>query len=306
MIDLKLMRQYVVVAETLNFRKAAQRLNMSQPPLSVAIRRLEECLGVQLLQRSTRSTQLTAAGVVFLAEARQTLLQAERACEMARRSAAGMLGTIRLGFVDSVVDGLLPALLRRYQAANPNVDIQLQEATPPEQLEGLRNERLDVGILVLPVIDPGTIHIEPLFEDRMVAVLPQDHPLAEQTSIGLAALADQSWILFAPHHGPGMHSHILLACASAGFTPRVVQQPRQMQTTAALVAGGMGVALMPQRYARRQPGRLACREITGPGTPVAYVLALAYRELSPCAQSLREVVMELVQSPAFRLSSAES
>jgi DNA-binding transcriptional LysR family regulator len=267
---------------------------------------LEECLGVQLLLRSTRSTQLTPAGIVFLAEARQTLSQAERACEMARRSAAGMLGTIRLGFVDSVVDGLLPALLRRYQAANPNVDIQLQEATPPEQLEGLRNDRLDVGILVLPIMDPGNIHIEPLFEDRMVAVVPQDHPLADHPCIALTALADQPWILFAPHHGPGMHSRILMACASAGFTPRVVQRPRQMHTTAALVAGGLGVALMPQRYARRQLGRLVCRELTGPGTPVPYVLALAYRELSACAQSLREEVMQLVQSSAFMLSSGES
>jgi len=303
MIDLKLMRQYVVVAETLNFRKAAQRLNMSQPPLSVAIRRLEQSLGVQLLERNTRSTQLTPAGIVFLNEARQTLVQAERACEMARRSAAGMIGTIRLGFVDSIVDGLLPLLLRRFQAANPNVDIQLQEATPPEQVQGLRNDRLDVGILVLPAMDPGNIHLEPLFEDRMVAVVPQDHVLAEQASIALTDLADQPWILFAPHHGPGMHSRISMACATAGFTPRVVQRPRQMQTTAALVAGGLGVALMPERYARRQPGRLACRELVGPGTPVPYVLALAYRELSPCMQLLREEVMGLVQSGEFRVGA---
>lgn len=303
MIDLKLMRQYVVVAETLNFRKAAQRLNMSQPPLSVAIRRLEQSLGVRLLERHTRSTQLTPAGIVFLNEARQTLLQAERACEMARRSAAGMIGTIRLGFVDSIVDGLLPLLLRRFQAANPNVDIQLQEATPPEQIQGLRNDRLDVGILVLPVMDPGNIHLEPLFEDCMVAVVPQDHALAKQASIALTDLADQPWILFAPHHGPGMHSRISMACAAAGFTPRVVQRPRQMQTTAALVAGGLGVALMPERYARRQPGRLACRELVGPGTPVPYVLALAYRELSPCMQLLREEVMELVQSEEFRVGA---
>lgn len=303
MIDLKLMRQYVVVAETLNFRKAAQRLNMSQPPLSVAIRRLEQSLGVQLLERNTRSTQLTPAGIVFLNEARQTLVQAERACEMARRSAAGMIGTIRLGFVDSIVDGLLPLLLRRFQAANPNVDIQLQEATPPEQIQGLRNDRLDVGILVLPAMDPGNIHLEPLFEDRMVAVVPQDHVLAEQASIALTDLADQPWILFAPHHGPGMHSRISMACATAGFTPRVVQRPRQMQTTAALVAGGLGVALMPERYARRQPGRLACRELVGPGTPVPYVLALAYRELSPCMQLLREEVMGLVQSEEFRVGA---
>lgn len=303
MIDLKLMCQYVVVAETLNFRKAAQRLNMSQPPLSVTIRRLEQSLGVQLLERNTRSTQLTPAGIVFLNEARQTLVQAERAYEMTRRSAAGMIGTTRLGFVDSIVDGLLPLLLRRFQAANPNLDIQLQEATAPEQIQCLRNDRLDVGILVLPAMDSDNIHLEPLFEDRMVAVVPQDHALAEQASIALTDLADQPWILFAPHHGPGMHSRISMACATTGFNPRVVQRPRQMQTTAALVAGGLGVALMPKRYARRQPGRLACRELVGPGTPVPYVLALAYRELYPCMHLLREEVMGLVQSEEFRVGA---
>lgn len=302
MIDLKLMRQYVAVAEFLNFRKAAQHLNMSQPPLSVAIRRLEQLLNVQLLKRNTRSTQLTPAGIVFLIEARQTLLQAERACDMARRSAAGMIGTIRLGFVDSIVENLLPTLLRLYQENNPNVDMQLYEATPPEQIESLRNDRLDVGILVLPILEPGNIYIEPLYEDQLVVVLPQDHPLAYHTHVPLTALADEPWILFAPHHGPGMHSQILMACAIAGFTPRVVQKPRQMQTTAGLVAGGIGIALMPQRYAQRHPGRLVCRELTGPGTPIPYVLALAYRELSPCAQSLRDEVVQLIHSTGLSLS----
>lgn len=296
MIDLKLMRQYVVLAENLNFRKAALILNMSQPPLSFAIRRLEESLGVQLLERNTRSTQLTAAGLIFLAEARQTLIQAERACEMTRRCAAGVIGTIRLGFVDSIVNCLLPDLLQSYHKANPKIDIQLSEVTPPEQIEGLRGDRFDLGILVLPVIEPGSIQIEPLYEDRMVAVLPKDHPLTKKALITLRDLANEPWILFAPHHGPGMHSQIIKACEAAGFMPRVVQKPRQMQTTAGLVAGGVGVALMPHNYALGQPGRLVCRELSGFGTPIPYVLALAYKELSPCARLLRTELMRLVNN----------
>ncbi|MBY8968815.1 LysR family transcriptional regulator [Pseudomonas sp. P867] len=295
MIDLRLIRQYVAVAETLNFRKAALRLNMSQPPLSLAIRRLEETLGVELIHRNPRVTKLTAAGEVFLVESRRTLEQAEHACEAARRSAAGAVGSVRLGFVDSTLSSFLPALLRSFQSTNPGVDIQLMEATPPEQIEGLRNDQLDIGILALPVMDAGNIRLEPLIEDQMVAVLPESHHLAKLGSLSLTELADEPWVLFAQHHSPGMHSRIVQACAEAGFIPHVVQHSRQMQTTAGLVAGEIGVALMPRLYAQSQPGRLVCREITGPGTPVPYSLSLAYRELSPCAQALRAMALLLSQ-----------
>ena len=294
MIDLRQMRQYVAVAETLNFRRAAERLNMAQPPLSAAIRRIEEDLGVVLLERDNRSTRLTAAGSLFLLEARRTLAQAERACSAARQAAAGLTGSLRIGCVDSQVGGLLPRLLRHYRAHHPSVDIQLLEATPPEQLELLGQDRLDAGVLVLPVADAGDIQFDPLFEDRLVVALPLGHHLAERPTLNLADCAAEPWILFAPHDGPGMYARIMLGCAEAGFVPRVAQHSRQMQTTAGLVAAGLGIALMPRQYARRHAAELAWRELEGVGAPLPYALALAYREPSPCVQALREEAQALL------------
>lgn len=296
MIELKLMRQYVAVAETLNFRNAAQRLNMSQPPLSAAIQRLEQRLGVQLLQRNTRKTQLTQAGNVFLIEARQVLQQAERACKMARDAAAGIHGTIRLGFVDSIVDSLLAILIGSYRDSFPHVELQLQEATPPEQIESLRNDHLDLGLLVLPSVPPGNLFIEPICEDKMVAVMPHDHILVNLNKVHLSDLASLKWILLAEQHNPEMYSQVLKSCHIAGFTPEIIHKPRQMQTTAALVSGGLGITLMPEHYARRQPERLVYRELTGPGTPIPYVLSLAYKELSPCATEFRKKIIQILNA----------
>lgn len=304
MIDLRQMRQFVAVAETLNFRRAAERLHMAQPPLSAAIRRLEDDLGVVLLERDSRSTRLTAAGSLFLLEVRRTLAQAERACSAARQAAAGLTGSLRIGCVDSQVGGLLPRLLRHYQAQHPSVAIQLLEATPPEQLELLRQDRLDAGVLMLPVADAGDIQFDPLFEDRLVAALPLGHHLALRPTLGLADCATEPWILFAPHDGPGMYARILLGCAEAGYVPRVAQHSRQMQTTAGLVAAGLGIALLPRQYAQRHATELAWRELEGAGTPLSYALALAYRASSPCVQALREAAQALL-APADQRALAD-
>ncbi|AJY15604.1 LysR family transcriptional regulator [Burkholderia multivorans] len=295
MIDLRQFRQFIAVAETLSFRRAAERLHMAQPPLSAAIRKLEDELGVMLLARDNRGTALTPAGDAFLLEARRALEQAERAMIAARRAGAGLGGTLRLRFVDSTVNALLPPILRAFQERHPHVDFQLEEDTTAEQVLALRQDRTDAGLVVLPVPDAGDIQIEPLLRDRMVAALPDGHRLARRRRIALAELADEPWVLFAAHHGPGMHARIVSACAQAGFTPRVVQQPRQMQTTAGLVAGGIGVALMPRLFVPVQPPGITFCELKGAGCPLPYELALAYRTSSPLVDALRDTARHAVR-----------
>ncbi|HHT8919147.1 TPA: LysR family transcriptional regulator, partial [Burkholderia cenocepacia] len=219
MIDLRQFRQFIAVAETLSFRRAAERLHMAQPPLSAAIRKLEDEVGVALLERDNRGSRLTPAGEAFLLEARRTLEQAERAVAVARRAGAGLGGTLRLRFVDSTVNALLPLILRAFQERHPNVDFQLEEGTTAEQVLALRQDRTDAGLVVLPVADAGDVHVEPLLRDRMVAALPDGHRLARRRRIALAELADEPWVMFAAHHGPGMHALIVTACAQAGFAP---------------------------------------------------------------------------------------
>ncbi|MBR8317067.1 LysR family transcriptional regulator [Burkholderia dolosa] len=303
MADLRQFRQFIAVAETLSFRRAAERLHMAQPPLSAAIRKLEDELGVALFERDNRGTALTPAGNAFHLEARRALEQAERAMAAARRAGAGLGGTLRLRFVDSTVNALLPLTLRTFQERHPDVDFQLDEGTPAEQVLALRQDQMDVGIVVLPIPDADDLHIEPLLRDRMVVALPAGHPLARRRRLALAELAHEPWVLFAAHHGPGMHARIVTACAQAGFAPRAVQQPRQMQTTAGLVAGGIGVALMPSLFVAMQPQGVTFRELKGAGSPLAYELAIAYRTPSPLVDALRETARDAVRE--LRLAAAK-
>jgi len=294
-MELWQLRYFVAVAEERSFRRAAERLHMAQPPLSTAIRKLEDELGVALLERDNRGSRLTPAGEAFLLEARRALEQAERAVAVARRAGAGLGGTLRLRFVDSTVNALLPLILRAFQERHPNVDFQLEEGTTADQVLALRQDRTDAGLVVLPVEQLQVRSSLVLVRDRMVAALPDGHRLAHRRRIALAELADEPWVMFAAHHGPGMHALIVTACAQAGFAPRVVQQPRQMQTTAGLVAGGIGVALMPRLFVPMQPRGITFCELKDAGSPLAYEVALAYRTPSPLVDALRESARNAVR-----------
>lgn len=295
MIGLHQFRQFIAVAETLNFRRAAERLHMAQPPLSAAIRKLEEDIGAVLIERGHHVSKLTAAGEVFLLEASRTLEQANRAVIMAKCAAAGLNGLLRLNFVDSTANALLPRILRTFQALHPNVECLVEEASTAEQLIALRQNRIDIGLITLPVIKVGDIRVEPLLCDTMSAALPKGHRLAGRSRIALSDLAEDPWILFASHHAPGMHLRIITACATAGFEPKVVQQPRQLHTAIGLVAGGIGVALMPRLLANVQPSGIDFRELKGVGSPIPYELAIAYRILSPAVQALRDIAYDVVK-----------
>nr|WP_306805303.1 LysR family transcriptional regulator [Serratia liquefaciens] len=269
----------------MSFHRAAERLHMAQPPLTAAIRKIEQELGVPLLERGNRITRITEAGQVFLIEARRTLAQFERTLGNTRRAARGLTESLRLTFVDSTVNALLPGILRQFRQAHPQAEFHLQEATTAEQLIALRDDRADIGMVVLPIAPQDELQILPFLQDRMVLALPDHHPLATQRHVTLSDLADQPWVLFPAHYGPGMHAAILQACAVAGFSPRIVQEARQMQTIGGLVAGGVGIALMPALFAVLKSPGVVFRELSGAGSPVPYTLALALRTPSPLIEA---------------------
>jgi DNA-binding transcriptional LysR family regulator len=291
-IELRQLRQFVAVAEEMSFHRAAERLHMAQPPLTAAIRKIEQELGVILLERGNRVTRITEAGQVFLIEARRTLAQFERTLGNTRRAALGLTESLRLTFVDSTVNALLPGILRQFRLAHPQAEFHLQEATTAEQLIALRDDRADLGMVVLPITPQEGLQILPFLYDRMVLALPENHPLAAQQQVTLSSLAEQPWVLFPAHYGPGMHTAILQACAVAGFSPRIVQEARQMQTIGGLVAGGVGIALMPALFARLQSPGVVFRELSGTGSPVPYTLALAWRTASPLTEAFCRIAAE--------------
>lgn len=274
MIELRQFRQFIAVAEELNFRRAAERLHMAQPPLTAAIQRMEEELGILLFERNNRVVRITEAGEAFLREARRTIAQAERAFRTARRSATGLQGELRVNFVDSTANFIIPRVLKLFRQAHPDVEVELQEATTADQLVSLQADRIDVAFVVLPINPEALFDVATIYRDRWVAAIQDAHPLAGREEVSLFELRDDPWILFPGRYGPGVYERIVASCEEAGIVPRIVQRVRLMQTAIGLVAGGIGVALVPRLLASMKPAGVRFLEICGPGTPIPYDIAM--------------------------------
>jgi DNA-binding transcriptional LysR family regulator len=250
-MDLRQMRQFVAVAEELHFGKAALRLNMAQPPLSQAIRRLELELGVELFDRSKRAVELTEAGRVFLSAARRTLMQAELARKMTQRAATGVLD-VRVGFVGPALHGALPGVLVIHRGAYPEIDVHLLERTTADQIRGILAGDLDVGF-----VSGFTRHIAGLATQVVeraayVVAVPANWELAQGNSIRLADLADKPFIL-PPQAYAGFYSDPLAMLESAGIKPQVTQEAAQTATMLSLVGAGLGCSIMASGVARTRP-----------------------------------------------------
>jgi DNA-binding transcriptional LysR family regulator len=241
-MDLRHLRYFVAVAETLSFGRAAERLHISQPPLSRQIRGLEHELGAPLFSRTRRSVRLTAAGAALLPEARRLLRDADALQAGARQLASGEVGTLALGFISVAAYNLLPELAPEFRRRHPGIKLALQEATSDVQLAALGRGELDVG-LVLPPVEAPALEYAPLLHDTLVAALPAGR--GGRGPIALASLRDEPFILFPRTVGTSLYDQIAGACERAGFAPRVEQEAIQMQTIISLVAAGMGVALVP-------------------------------------------------------------
>jgi len=242
-MELRHLRYFVAVAEELHFGRAAARLHVAQPALSRQIRSLEEEMGLRLFERDRRRVALTAAGAVFLGEARFLLGHVDDAVEAARRADRGELGSLRIGYVPAVVTTGLPEIVRGFRKRFPGVDVRLQEMNPAMQVEALLGERVDVGFVRGPIHEPA-LAAQTVLEEPLVAALPSGHRLGRHKRLGLAMLAGEPFVLQARSRGPGSHDHILAICRNAGFTPRVVQEGSQTDILS-LVASGAGVAIVP-------------------------------------------------------------
>ena len=283
-MELRHLRYFVAVAEELHFHRAAERLHISQPPLSQQIRALEAELDVLLLERNRRAVSLTAAGAVFLRDAREILSAVDAAAESARSVARGESGRLAVGFVGSSMHGALPGVLRAHRRAFPQVALSLTELPTAAQLEALAAGRIDVGVLRPPVREPGlafeTIHTEPF-----VVALPADHPLAARAEVALGELLEEPFVLLSRREAPGLHLSLAEAMAAAGGVPHVVQEAREMQTVVGLVAAGLGVSLVPASVGADAHRGVAYRPVSG-GAPVVE-LALAWRpdDLTPVVEA---------------------
>jgi DNA-binding transcriptional LysR family regulator len=243
-MELRHLHYFIAVAEELHFSRAAERLHISQPPLSQQIRDLEEELGVKLFERSKRQVHLTEAGKAFLERSYLVFAQLEQAIAVTQQIGQGEVGRLAIGFVDSAMYTVLPEILRMFRERFPAVELRLNELTTVQQIHALHHKQIDVGIVRAAITEPG-LRMECLLQESLVLALPESHPLSSQAQVSLSTLADESFILFPAKLGPIFYEEIMDLCQQSGFRPKVSQEAVQMQTIVGLVAAGLGIAFVP-------------------------------------------------------------
>ncbi|MEC3956946.1 LysR family transcriptional regulator [Nocardia sp. CDC153] len=259
MLSLEQVHGFVVVAEEGSFRRAAERLRMTQPPLSRQIQKLERDVGVQLLDRTQRQVELTPAGAVFLAEARRLLALADAAPGTARLVAAGHTGTVRIGFTATAGFGFLGPFLNRISHALPTVELSLGEAVSARQFEELASGKLDLG-LCRPPFDRTEFDGVLVHRDPLVLAVPQGHRLPDR-AVAVDQLEGERLLVYAP--GPARYFAELMARVLSGVSHDVGDRVTQVHTMLALVAAGRGVALVPETASHLHPEGVRYLALTG-------------------------------------------
>jgi len=271
--ELRHLRYFVAVAEELHFGRAAERLHLSQPPLSQQIRRLEEILGCALFVRTSRSVRLTVAGEAFLERARRTLRNMKRDIEEIRSVAQGEVGTLNIGFIGSAMLINLPEIFKAYRRAFPRVQLRLYESFTSNVMEGLQNGTLDAGFL--RDSDPVDVFdVTTLFSEPFVAVLPARHALARHKSIPPSSLRNEPFVYYPRTAGARAFEKPLSIFEAHGFRPQVVQEASHWLSILRLVGAGFGVSVAPACVRRINSPDTVCLPLRN--STVSSEIELAY------------------------------
>lgn len=296
-IELRQLRYFIVVAEALNFTRAAERLQIAQPPLSRQIQTLEKALELELFQRTNRRVNLTPAGEVFLAECRQILSQVDKGIRVTRRAARGETGQLTIGFEGSLHTETVLDIIQLFRAQFPDVDLILQEMSSGKQMDALMLQHIEVGF-VDPILSREEISFTKLLTEPLVVVLAASHPLADQDAadqdtIDLRQLAKASWITGRQDEGCGLLLRFLEACRQAGFTPNIQQETNDVQMRLGFVASGLGVTLLPISALISDRSDIVYREIDLSVPQVELAIAWQSSNLSPVLESFLGVVQSM-------------
>ncbi len=294
-MELRYFRYFIMVAETLNFVQAAERLGISQPALSQQIGKLEEEIGASLLQRTRHKVALTPVGEVFLVEARLALAQAELAVHKAQRAAEGQIGVLRLGFVGSVLYSFLPDAIRTYRRRYPIVELQLHELSSRDQIEALLNHQIDAGILY-GTMAPGEITTEVLLDQPLVVALPEEHALARRSTLTLTELAGEAFISLERPSEPALVDRFTAIFQEAGIVPEVVQEAGQIQTVLGLVAAGMGIFSMSAYIRNIHHEGVVYVPLAEPSPRLQLSMAWSTKTVPPVLTRFQEVVRAVLES----------
>jgi DNA-binding transcriptional LysR family regulator len=247
-VDLRQLKYFVTVAEELSFVRAAQRLHMSQPPLSQHIKALEEELGVELLFRNKREVRLTDAGRVFLAESRDLLARAQAVTHRTRQAAGGEQAELRVGMATSALFHVLPRLLERLAEQLPGVRISVTDMNSEEQVRSLGVDKLDLGFIHARADLRGLQQLR-VVTDTFALVLPAGHPMAARADLALSDVQSEPMVAFSREHAPALFDALIASCQHEGFSPRIAHIARHPASLLQMVRLGLGVSIVPRAYA---------------------------------------------------------
>ena len=261
-MELQQLRYFVAVAETEHVARAAERLHISQSPLSRQIRQLEDQLGLQLFERVKQRVRLTPAGRDFLEQARDLLNQAERIEERARQVGRGEACSVSIGYCEGIVhNGWLPAALRHFRATHPRVKLKLAAMRSGEQIDALERSLIDIAFVYNLPKPSESLTSRLLTSESFVIALADDHPLAENAAIAPSDLDGMPWIALPKSINPAARERFLAACAACGFTPDIQFEVAHISTTLGLVSARLGVAIMQASMQRMSPPGVVFKRI---------------------------------------------
>ncbi|HSW17541.1 MAG TPA: LysR family transcriptional regulator [Ramlibacter sp.] len=298
-MKLHLLKYFCVLAEELHFGRAADRLAITQSPLSLGIKALEEELGVRLLLRNSKMVQLTPAGAAFLIEARQVLERLSRVKGVVQAVDSGMVGRLEIGMSPSLVYREVRQIVERFKAEMPGVEIVLHEMVINEQFENLTRGQIHAGFANGSVTPPPFKSI-PLAPDRYVLCLPADHAKAGEAAIDLRDMVDEQFIMFSRDIGPANHDHMITTFTRAGIHPRTVHKTRTWHTITAMVSEGFGVALVPGSMAKSRMAGVRFIPFSGPSLVASAMLMWNPAQTAPGLASFVESAVRTVKAQKRR------
>jgi DNA-binding transcriptional LysR family regulator len=279
-MELRQIRSFLSVAETLHFGRSAELIHLSQPALSLQIRALEDEVGVRLFERNRRKTVLTAAGLAFRKDAAAAVSQLDQAIRQARLAAKGKLGLLRIGFISTAGSEIVPNIIRKFKESNPEVEFSLRNILTTDQIQMLASGALDIGFLRLPIGEHPELDVVAVHREPFVLVVPLSHELAKRKRVRLRDVSGQDFVMYERTYAPGFHDLIFGMLRDAGIVPNICQTAGQMPTLISLVDSGMGISILPASAVKNSVAAVVACEIAD-AIPMSDIAIAANKENRP-------------------------